>query len=197
MNRRQFVTRVTHVTTSGLVVATAFAAGCTTTGPDSPSDNAAKRQEIDAGVDGALNKLYGSADGARELGAKAQGILVFPRVLSAGLGIGGSYGDGALRAKGATVGYYRTIAASVGLTAGGQSKAVIIMFMTPEAYNKFVQSSGWTVGADASVALAKIGANGKIDTVTAAQPVIGFVQTNAGLMFDVSLDGSKISKLSI
>ncbi|CAG2127292.1 BPSL1445 family SYLF domain-containing lipoprotein [Cupriavidus plantarum] len=194
MNRRQFVTRVTG---SGLVVATAFAAGCTTTGTDAPADAPAKREEINAGVDGALNRLYGSVDGARELGAKAQGILVFPRVLSAGLGIGGSYGDGALRAKGSTVGYYRTISASVGLTAGGQSKALIIMFMTPEAYNKFVQSSGWTVGVDASVALAKVGANGKIDTVTGQQPVIGFVQTNAGLMFDASLDGSKISKLSL
>lgn len=194
MNRRQFVTRVTA---SGLVVATAFAAGCTTTGPDTPSDAAAKRQEIDAGVEGALNRLYGSVDGSRELGNKAQGILVFPRVLSGGLVVGGAYGDGALRAKGATVGYYRTIAASFGLTAGGQSKAIIIMFMTPEAYNKFVQSSGWTVGADASVALAKVGANGKIDTVTGQQPVIGFVQTNAGLMFDASLDGSKISKLSL
>ena len=194
MNRRHFVTRVAG---SGLVVATAFVAGCTTTGTSAPSDAAAKRQEIDAGVDGALNRLYGSVDGARELASRAQGMLVFPRVLSGGLVIGGEYGDGALRSKGATVGYYRTISGSFGLTAGGQSKGVIIMFMTPEAYNKFVQSSGWTVGADASVALAKVGANGKLDTVTAQQPVIAFVQTNAGLMFDASLDGSKISKLQL
>ena len=71
------------------------------------------------------------------------------------------------------------------------------MFITPEAYNKLVQAKGWTAGFDASVALAKVGANGKVDTVTGQQPVIGFVQTNAGLMFDVSLDGSKISKLDL
>ncbi|MGO4304823.1 BPSL1445 family SYLF domain-containing lipoprotein [Cupriavidus sp. RAF12] len=194
MNRRHFVTRVAG---SGLVVATAFAAGCTTTGTSSPTDSAAKKQEIDAGVDGALNRLYASVDGSRELASRAQGILVFPRVIGGGLVVGAEYGDGALRSKGATVGYYRTISGSFGLIAGGQSKAMIIMFMTPEAYNKFVQSSGWTAGVDASVALAKVGANGKLDTVTGQQPVVGFVQTNAGLMFDVSLDGSKISKLSL
>lgn len=194
MNRRQFVTRMAG---SGLVVATAFAAGCTTTGTNSPTDAAAKRQEIDAGADGAINRLFSTVDGSRELASRAQGILIFPRVLSAGLGIGGEYGEGVLRSKGASVGYYRTTSGMIGLTAGGQSKAVVLMFMTPEAYNKFVNSSGWTVGADASVALAKVGANGKLDTITGQQPVIGFVQTNAGLMFDISLDGSKIGKLNI
>lgn len=195
MDRRQFVTRVGG---SGLLVATAaFAAGCTTTGSSAPTDAAAKRKEIDAGADGALNRLYASVDGSRDLASRAQGILVFPRVLAGGLVVGGEYGDGSLRSKGTTQGYYRTISASFGLTAGGQSRSVIILFMTPEAYNKFVQAKGWTVGADASVALAKVGANGKVDTVTAQQPVIAFVQTNAGLMFDVSLDGSKISKLDL
>ncbi|MBV8156388.1 MAG: hypothetical protein JO278_01960 [Dyella sp.] len=194
MNRRHFVTRMAG---SGLLVATAFAAGCTTTGSSDAKDPAARRQEIDAGADGAINRLFTSVDGSRELASKAQGILVFPRVLAGGLVVGGEYGDGALRSKGSTVGYYRTIAGTFGLTAGGQSRSVIIMFMTPEAYNKFLQSKGWTAGVDASVALAKVGANGKVDTVTGQQPVIGFVQTNAGLMFDVSLDGSKISKLDL
>lgn len=194
MNRRQFVTRMAG---SGLVVATAFTTGCTTTGSDAPTDPAAKRQEIDAGANGAINRLFSTVDGTRELANRAQGILIFPRVLSGGVGIGGEYGEGVLRSRGSSVGYYRTTSASIGATLGGQSKSVVLMFMTPEAYNKFVNSNGWTVGADAGVALAKFGANGKLDTMTGQQPVIGFVQTNAGLMFDISLDGSKISKLSI
>ncbi|CAM3168737.1 YSC84-related protein [Cupriavidus taiwanensis] len=194
MNRRHFVTRVAG---SGLLVATAMAAGCTTTGTGASKDPVAKKQEIDAGVDGALNRLFSSANGSRELAQRAQGILVFPRVLAGGFIVGAEYGEGALRSKGATVGYYSTTQASVGLTAGGQSKAVIIMFMTPEAYNKFVASKGWTAGADANVAVAKIGADGRLDTLTSQQPVIAFVQTNAGLMFDVSVNGSKISKLDI
>jgi lipid-binding SYLF domain-containing protein len=194
MNRRHFVTRVAG---SGLLVATVMAAGCTTTGTSASKDPVAKKQEIDAGVDGALNRLFSTNAGARDLAQRAQGVLVFPRVISAGLVVGGEYGEGALRSKGATVGYYSTTQASVGLTAGGQSKAVIIMFMTPEAYNKFVSSKGWTAGADANVAVAKIGADGRLDTLTSQQPVIAFVQTNAGLMFDVSVNGAKISKLEI
>ncbi|AEI75882.1 hypothetical protein CNE_1c05170 [Cupriavidus necator N-1] len=194
MNRRHFVTRVAG---SGLLVATVMAAGCSTTGTSASKDPVAKKQEIDAGVDGALNRLFSTNAGARDLAQRAQGVLVFPRVISAGLVVGGEYGEGALRSKGATVGYYSTTQASVGLTAGGQSKAVIIMFMTPEAYNKFVSSKGWTAGADANVAVAKIGADGRLDTLTSQQPVIAFVQTNAGLMFDVSVNGAKISKLEI
>ncbi|UIF86689.1 YSC84-related protein [Cupriavidus sp. UYPR2.512] len=194
MNRRHFVTRVAG---SGLLVATAMAAGCTTTGTGAPKDSVAKKQEIDAGVDGALNRLFSSTNGSRELAQRAQGVLVFPRVLAGGFIVGAEYGEGSLRSKGATVGYYSTTQASVGLTAGGQSKAVIIMFMTPEAYNKFVASKGWTAGADANVAVAKIGADGRLDTLTSQQPVIAFVQTNAGLMFDVSVNGSKISKLEL
>ncbi len=194
MNRRRFVTRMAG---SGLLVATAFAAGCTTTDRYVPTDASTKKREIDAGVDGALNRLYTTVSGARELVARAEGILVFPRVLSAGLVVGGEYGEGALRSKGATVGYYRTTSASIGLTAGAQSRSEILLFMTPEAYSRFADSSGWTVGADASVALAKVGVNGSIDTNTVQQPVIGFVQTNAGLMFDISLDGAKIGKLNL
>ena len=32
----------------------------------------------------------------RELASKAKGILVFPSIVKAGIGIGGSYGEGAL-----------------------------------------------------------------------------------------------------
>ncbi len=81
MNRRHFVTRIAG---SGLLVATAFTAGCTTTGTKAPTDTAAKKHEIDAGVDGALNRLYSSVNGSRDLANRAQGVLVFPRVIAAG-----------------------------------------------------------------------------------------------------------------
>ena len=192
MERRSFLT-----VGAGLVVASSGLLGACTTTPDAPTDKAAKRREIDGGVVGTLNKLYETAKGSRELANRARGILVFPNVLSAGFVVGGEYGDGALRAGGANRGYYRIISGSVGWQIGAQSKAIILMFMTQEALDKFVASSGWTAGVDATVALAKIGANGTLDTNTAQQPVVGFVVTNAGLMAGVSLEGSKISKLDI
>jgi lipid-binding SYLF domain-containing protein len=85
----------------------------------------------------------------------------------------------------------------VGLLAGAQTRSVFFMFMTEEALSKFETSSGWTVGADASVALLNVGANARVDTKTATAPVIGFVRDNAGFMANLSLDGTRISRLTL
>src|SRR2546427_420905 len=76
-----------------------------------------------------------------------------------------------------------------------QSKAVIYVFNTQEALDKFLASDGWSVGADATVAAGKVGANGSVDTTTAQGPVTSYVLTNAGLEAGVSLQGSKITKV--
>ena len=159
--------------------------------------DAAKRHEIDAKVNGTLSKLFETVNGSKELVGKANGVLVFPSVIKAGFVAGGEYGQGALRVGGKTVGYYSTAAASFGLQAGAQSKAVIFLFMTHDALSSFRNSKGWSVGGEGSVALVKVGANGQIDTTTATAPVQAIVMTNAGLMGDVSLSGAKISRLKI
>jgi lipid-binding SYLF domain-containing protein len=124
-------------------------------------------------------------------------VLVFPSVISAGFWVGGQYGEGALRVGGRTAGYYSTVAGSFGLQIGAQSKALIFLFMTQEALDKFLGSQGWAAGADATVAVLNVGANGAVDTSTATSPVEAFVLTNAGLMAGVSLEGTKISRLMI
>ena len=174
-------------------------AGCTTTSGsgESGATDMAQRQSLDASVDGTLSRLYISVKGSRELVSKAQGVLVFPNVLQAGFIIGGEHGDGALRVGGGTVGYYSTTSGSIGLTAGAQSKAIVFLFMTSDALSQFRNSNGWTVSGDASVALVKVGANGTIDTTTATAPVEVIVMTNAGLMADVSLAGTKVTPLKI
>ncbi|WP_205813832.1 YSC84-related protein [Burkholderia sp. Ac-20365] len=196
MDRRRFITlSTTALATGGLALA-----GCTTTGPSSDNSteaNAAKRQTIDADVNGTLARLYNSIGGSRELADKSRGILVFPSVISAGFWFGGQYGQGALRVGGQTSGYYSIAAASFGLQIGAQSKAIVMLFMTDDALNNFTRSQGWSAGVDATVALVKVGANGNVDTSTAMSPVEAFVLTNGGLMAGVSLEGSKISRLII
>ncbi len=188
-----------------LAAATAFAlgsiTGCSTTGPSTPTassaDPMAKRQAIDANVDGALARLYAQDPSSRELVAKARGVLVFPAIVSAGFVVGGSYGQGALRTHGHSERYYSTAAGSLGLLAGAESKSVYILFMTQESLDKFLASNGWTVGADASVTLINVGANAQVDNKTAQQAVVGYVLTNGGLMANVSLEGTKITPLVI
>lgn len=189
MDRRAFVIATMGFVTTAIV-------GCEST-PSTPQEADAKRREIDAGVDSALAQLYATDPGARQLGQKAEGILVFPNVTKAGLVVGGEYGEGALRVRNQTAGYYSATAGSIGLQAGAQTKSVIMMFMTKPALDKFRASEGWTAGADASVALIKTGASGSVDTATAQQAVVGYVLTKSGLMFDASIDGTKISPLKV
>jgi lipid-binding SYLF domain-containing protein len=187
MNKRSFLA-------CGLL--TVLATACSTTSTTG-GDPAAKRTSIDASVESAMSKLYAQVPGSREMTGKARGVLVFPSVVSAGLGVGGSYGQGALRVGGKSVDYYSTTAASVGLIAGADSKAVYVLFMTQEALDKFRASKGWTAGADASVTMLKVGASAAVDTQTAQQPVVGYALSNAGLMANLSLDGTKVNKLDM
>src|SRR5712691_2554613 len=120
--------------------------------------------EINAGVNATLDRFYRQIPGARELGARAAGVLVFPTVVKAGRGFGGEYGEGAMRSGGKTTGYYNTIAASFGFQLGAQARSVIIMFMTPEALSGFHRVDGFKIGVDGSVAIITVGAGGSIDT---------------------------------
>ena len=152
---------------------------------------------IDRNTDAAMTKLYAQVPGSRELVAKARGVLVFPNVVSAGLVVGGSYGKGELLVGGRREGYYRTTSVSAGLLAGADSKAVYVLFMNNESLEKFRASKGWTAGADASVSVLKAGADAGIDTQTANQSVVGYVLTNAGLMANLSIDGTKVTPLGL
>ena len=190
MEKRKFL-----VESAALLCATALAlSGCTTT-PRSGADTTTKGQEIDASVNSTLMRLSSTVPGSNELVNKARGVLVFPSVLAAGFVVGGQYGEGALRMDGKTVDYYRTVSGSFGLQIGAQSKAIIFLFMTQEALDKFRSSPGWTAGVDASVAVIKTGANGNVDLNTATQPVNVFVMTNQGLMANLTVEGTKITKL--
>lgn len=180
------------------VVLTSMAfSGCTTTAPKDQATASQQRSDINANVNSTLSRLYKSAPDARSMVEKAKGVLVFPDVLSASFVIGAEHGRGVLRVNGRNQGYYSTTAGSIGLQAGAQSKAIVLLFMTQEALDKFLQSNGWTAGVDATVAVANVGANGKLDTNTAKQSVVGFVLTNAGLMAGVSLEGAKIQKVAL
>jgi lipid-binding SYLF domain-containing protein len=188
MNKRVFV--------ASLAALCVLATGCTTTGTGT-GDPAARRKAIDAGVDSSLTTLYQQVPGSRDLVGRAAGVLVFPNVMEAGFMVGASRGSGALRVGGKTVSYHATTSGSFGLQAGAQSTAVFLLFMTEDALRNFQNSSGWTVGADASVTLLTVGASAQVTTATAQQPVIGYVLSNRGLMAGVSLDGARITRLKL
>jgi lipid-binding SYLF domain-containing protein len=160
------------------------------------NSHAASSTEIDIGVTETLKKFKQEVAGGSQFLAKANGVLVFPKVLKAGFGIGGEYGEGALLVGGKTVDYYSTAAASIGLQLGAQSKSLVIVFMSEQSLSYFRNSKGWKAGVDGSVAVVEWGAGEDINTIDIEDPIVGFVFSNKGLMFNLTLEGSKFTKLN-
>lgn len=160
-----------------------------------PNAGAASPGEIDANVHATLEQFYREVGSSRELARKAAGILVFPSVVKAGFGFGGEYGEGALLVRGRPKAYYNTVSASFGFQLGAQARSVIIMFMTPDALDGFYRKDGWKIGVDGSVTVIAVGAGGAIDTNTIRSPVVGFIFDQKGLMYNLTLEGSKISRI--
>lgn len=156
---------------------------------------AASAAEIDSRVNDAIKTFHEQIDGSEVFLSQAAGYLVFPRVVKVGIGVGAEHGEGALRVGGKTVAYYSTTSGSIGFQLGAQAKSIVIAFMTKESLRKFRESSGWKVGVDGSVALIDLGGGKTIDTDNVRDPVVGFIFGSKGLMYNLTLEGSKFTKL--
>jgi lipid-binding SYLF domain-containing protein len=161
-----------------------------------PKSADASTAGINSGVRATLDQFFAQTRGARELANQAAGVLVFPTVVKAGFGFGGEYGEGAMLIAARPVAYYNLVSASFGFQLGAQARSVIIMFMTPGALASFNRTAGWKVGVDGSVTLITLGAGAAIDTQQITSPVIGFVLDPKGLMYNLTLEGSKISRIN-
>jgi lipid-binding SYLF domain-containing protein len=160
------------------------------------TSDAGSATEINAAANATLQSFVAQNPSARELGHKAAGVLVFPSILQAGFGFGGEYGEGVLIIKGNGAGYYNIISASFGFQLGVQSRSLIIVFMTDEALAGFQKAYGWKVGVDGSIVVVTVGAGESIDTNTLTSPIIAFVIDPQGLMYNLSLEGSKITRIT-
>ncbi len=152
--------------------------------------------EINHEADKALKNFNKEVKGSVSfVNDKVKGLLIFPSIIKAGIGVGGEYGEGVLRVDGKSVQYYSTASASIGFQLGVQQKSLIIAFMTEDALNKFRNKSGWKIGVDGSVALVNLGGGKDINSETAGKPVVGFMFGNKGLMYNLTLEGSKFTKI--
>ncbi len=157
---------------------------------------AASAKEIDVSVDEAIVKFEEEVKGGKSFLQSSKGVLAFPKVFKGGAGFGGEYGEGALRIDGKTVDYYSTFQGSFGLQLGGEVKTVIVVFLEEGALKRFQESPGWKAGVDGSVSLVKLGAGGAIDTQNMKDPIVAFVLNQKGLMYNLSFEGTKFTKLN-
>jgi lipid-binding SYLF domain-containing protein len=181
-----------HICLSGFIIAVVFALAILIA-PN--SSHAASAAEIDRDVDSALLKLYEKTPAAKELAKVAKGILVFPSIVKGGFIVGGQYGEGALREKGKTAGYYNTAAGSFGLQAGAQSFGYALFFITDKALEYLKKSEGWEIGVGPSVVIVDEGNAKSLTTTTAKSAIYAFFFDQKGLMAGLGLQGSKITKI--
>jgi len=162
-----------------------------------PNARADSASEINVGADASLASFSKSVNGAKEFLQASKGVLVFPKVYKAGFfWLGGEYGEGALRIDGKTTDYYNIAAGSLGPQLGAQVKTVILVFLQQEALEQFRKSEGWKAGIDGSVAVANVGVGQAIDSTTFKEPIIAFIIDQKGLMYNLTLEGAKFTKIS-
>ena len=152
--------------------------------------------EIDRKVDAALVLLYEQMPAAKKQAESAKAILIFPDVVKAGLIVGGTYGNGALRVDGKTVGYYNTVEGSYGLQAGAQSFGYALFYMNNEAYGYLQKSNGWEFGLGPSITVVDEGLAGSLTTTTGKDAVYAFFFDQNGLMGGLGLKGGKITRIT-
>lgn len=158
--------------------------------------SAASATAIDQKVDIALNQLLQQSPTAQAVADQALAVLVFPDIVKGGFGIGGQYGEGALRRDDATVGYYNIASASFGLQVGAQSYSQALFFMTEKALAYLDRVAGFELGADASVAVVDAGMAVDVTSNTLQDPIVAFVFGQRGLMAGVTIEGSKITRIN-
>lgn len=157
--------------------------------------SAATAKELDVSADVALEEFQKYVKGGKEFLTTCKAVLVLPKVVKAGVGFGGEYGEGALRIGGKTADYYNIASASFGFQWGGQVKTVLLAFMEDKALEAFRNAHGWKAGVDGSVAAVTLGAGDSIDTTKIKEPIVGFVYGQKGLMYNLTFEGSKFTKL--
>ena len=157
---------------------------------------AATAAEIDRSVRTGLRKLYAGTSSARVVGQGAKAVLVFPSIIKGGFIVGAQGGEGALLSGGITLGYYNTVAASYGLQAGVQKFGYALFFMTNSALAYLNKSGGWELGTGPSLVVVDTGMAESLTTTTLRDDVYAFSFDQKGLMGGLSLQGSKITRIT-
>lgn len=166
-----------------------LAAGCAGSGSSSTAEN------IDQDSRQALKTLYANNPEAREIARQAKGILVFPKIIKAGLIVGGSYGEGELIVDSKVQGYYNTVSGTYGLQAGAQSYGYVLFLMNDKALDYLRKSSGWEIGVGPSVTVVNAGVAKKLSSTTLRDDAYAFIFSQQGLMAGLGLEGTKITPI--
>lgn len=156
---------------------------------------ASTAEELNADAAQSLQALYQSNPLAEKIGRQAKAVLVFPKIIKAGLVFGGAYGEGVLLKDAQPHGYYNSVSASWGWQAGAQSYGYVVFLMNHHAVNYLGKSKGWELGVGPTVTVVNEGAAKNLSTTTLRKDAYAFVIDQQGLMASLSIEGTKISPI--
>ena len=157
---------------------------------------AASREDLNRDARASLATLYKTNPAAVDLSRSAKAILVFPKIVKAGLIFGGAYGEGVLFEHSKVTGYYNSVSASWGLQAGAQAYGYALFLMDDKAVKYLRESSGWEIGVGPTVVVADEGLARNLSSTTLRADAYAFIFDQQGLMASLSIEGSKISRIS-
>ncbi|MBK5915053.1 YSC84-related protein [Rhodocyclus purpureus] len=157
---------------------------------------AATAEELNEDAAQALRVLYKGNSLAEDLGKRARAVLVFPKIIKAGLILGGSYGEGVLKKDGKSVAYYNSVSASWGWQAGAESYGYVVFLMSDKAVQYLDESKGWEIGVGPSVVVVNEGVAKNLSTSTLKEDAYAFIFDQQGLMASLSIEGTKISRIN-
>jgi len=159
------------------------------------SANAATAEDLNKDAEQSLDLLYRTNPVAQNISKSARAVLVFPKVIKAGLVFGGSYGEGVLKQGPRVMNYYNSVSGSWGLQAGAQSYGYVVFLMNDNAVDYVDKSQGWEIGIGPTVVIVNEGAAKNLSTSTLKDDAYAFIFDQEGLMAGISFEGTKISKI--
>lgn len=172
-----------------------FLAAALSLGTISISANAATAEDLDKDAAQALQTLYKSNPAAEAISKHAKAVLVFPKIIKAGLVLGGSYGEGVLMKDSHVSGYYNSVSASWGWQAGVESYTYVVFLMNDKAVKYLHKSDGWEIGVGPNVVVVDSGVAKNLSTTTLKDDAYAFISDQKGLMASLSIEGTKISRI--
>jgi lipid-binding SYLF domain-containing protein len=157
--------------------------------------NAASAEDLNKDAAQALQTLYKSSPVAETMSKKAHAILVFPKIIKAGLVFGGSYGEGVLTKDAQVTGYYNSVSASWGWQAGAESYGYVVFLMSDKAVQYLDKTKGWEIGVGPTVVAVNEGMAKNLTSSTLKEDAYAFIFDQQGLMASLSIEGTKISHI--
>jgi lipid-binding SYLF domain-containing protein len=151
--------------------------------------------QLSADGERSLHKLEALEPRSRFFASHAKAILVFPSVLKAGFVFGGETGNGVLLVNGHADGFYNLTGGSWGLQIGGEDFGYVVFFMNDSSLDYLKKSDGFAAGTGPSIVVINAGAGAEANTTTITHDVYAFPFNEKGLMADLTLQGTKITRI--